>query len=126
MYNNRRVRTLEVTIQRYLFKTKRRPRLDPLLLALLQEIDEFNDILGARCPVCGRRFKSRKYLALHFRRSGRCRVLFCGLLRYVVEAYWRVRKVTRRDNGRYYVRGYNYYFTDPAEALRAAKAVLRI
>jgi len=121
-----RTRRLELTVHRYLFRARRRPRLSPLLEALVLDTAELREIMNCRCPFCGKQFRGRRDLAVHLALDRRCKFHYGSLLKYVASTYRAVRAVIRRDNRRYYVKGYNWYLTDPLDACRAAISVLRV
>jgi len=121
-----RVRDLGTTIHRYLFRVRRRPKLNPLLEALVLDTAELREMLELRCPFCGREFASRRSLARHLALSRWCKLQYASLLKDVAIAYRLIRSVVRRDNCRYYVRGCNWSLRDPLDACRTAKAVLNL
>jgi len=65
---------------------------------------EVRDILMLRCPFCGRRFRSRGYLATHLY-HGECGFAYKSMVIDIVRIYKMIRygMVRNKGNGRVYV-----------------------
>ena len=107
-----------------------RPRIEKyfkLLHLLLKDTPEIQLILAKECPYCHKKFKKRYSLHVHLVLYGskwggvsRCKLQFSQLLNYISDTYIALRDMIRKKNGKYYVKGCNWYFKTLEEAYKEA------
>ena len=122
---------INTMLVRYFLRRKNKPHIPPMLFKLVLRMPECVKLLNLECPWCGRKFRTRKQLRQHLivhkyttTELRSCVFHFNQLINYLTDMFYSIRNVIESKGGRYYVKGYNWYFKTLDDAMEAALNVL--